>query len=100
MCALAAGTSAAIAAGGSGPLLYASCTLGGVGFAFGNGGGNILVMGGVTPARRGLALAVKQMGSPLSIISASLLVPPLASAFSWRVIGWIGLMLGAGVAAL
>lgn len=38
----------------------------------------------VPPSRRGLALGLKQAGSPLSLLAAGVVLPPIAVAFGWR----------------
>jgi MFS transporter, ACS family, hexuronate transporter len=89
MCLLALAPALAIALGLNGALLAVACGVGGLGFAFGNAGTNMLVVQAFAPERRGFALAVKQMGSPLCIAVASFVLPSLSAVAGWRSVGWI-----------
>src|ERR1051326_5538243 len=93
MCVFALAPALAIALGANGEGLALACGVGGLGFAFGNAGTNMLVVRAFPPERRGFALAVKQMGSPLSIAVASFVLPALSVVAAWRTVGWIAIAL-------
>ncbi len=58
--------------------------IGGVALGAGNPVTNKLVLHGVSQARRGLALGIKQAGPPLGLFMAGIALPPLASVAGWR----------------
>ncbi|MDF2442229.1 MAG: hypothetical protein JWR01_432, partial [Subtercola sp.] len=52
----------------------------GMGAASANAAGGRLVVGWFPPARRGLAMGIRQMAQPLGVAVAAIVVPPLAAA--------------------
>jgi len=58
--------------------------LGGLALGAGNPVTNKLVLQGISTARRGLALGIKQAGPPLALFMAGIVLPPLAGVVGWR----------------
>jgi predicted MFS family arabinose efflux permease len=64
--------------------LLVAAVIGGISFAAGNPVTNRLVFEEVSPARRGLAMGIKQTGPPLALLAAGVFVPPVATQIGWR----------------
>ncbi len=65
-------------------VLVVGSAVGGLALGAGNPVTNRVISDQIPPARRGIVVGIKQAGPPLGLLTAGLLLPPIAVAAGWR----------------